>query len=49
MTLEAMTQYVKYLLDQRTNLEYTVFTLQKEINDLKQSISTEGQDKAEGS
>lgn len=35
MTVELLTEYIKFLVDQRTQLELTVFQLRKELSDTK--------------
>lgn len=37
MNEQVLTEYVKHLIDQRTQLELTIFQLRKELSDLKQS------------
>lgn len=43
MNSDVLTEYVKYLNDQRMQLEATIFSLRKEINDLnsKATASTD--------
>lgn len=42
-------EYIKYLLDQRTNLELTIVELKKQLNDLTEASGKEGTDQGTGS
>lgn len=47
MTEALLTRYIQELTNQRTQLEFNILQLQKQIEDLKNATKQEGTDKTE--